>query len=237
VTTQLGGASFLHAQLQGASLTMAQLDGASLDDTQLQGARLGEVQLRGAWLTGTFVWRADTSAMEAEGAYVDKIVAERKYEGLDCKTRSEPCDWSGETYAALGRLIEDKVPAGERQKEALAGIRSLDPEKPEPPSGPWDELEKNRSTLDEYRAKRAGIFREIGCEQAWAPHVSRSLSRGLEARLGRKEARKLAEDFLDETKCPGARGLTEREKSDLREIRDGNPPTLAAPKPKAKAAQ
>ena len=153
------------AQLQGASLDGAQLQGASLDGAQLQGARLVE----------TFVWRAVASRIDATDAYVDKPETGRKYRSLDCDRR-EPCDWSGSSYAALRRLIEDRVPAGDLRRQALTRITVLDPEnKEEPAAAIWAELEEKRPAQAEYQKKLAEILGDIGCKSEGAPYVVRGL--------------------------------------------------------------
>jgi uncharacterized protein YjbI with pentapeptide repeats len=225
----LKGAFLDYAQLQGALLDMADLQGASLQGAtlyraQLQGASLAGAQLQGASLSDVCVWRADTSGAAGEGAYVENPVSEIKD-----NNRGSPlsliCHWSTQSYSALVRLIQERVPLEGLQKIALDRILRLDPDKQvEESSSFWSTLEKNRPRLDEYKENLVEILRTVGCDVREGPYVLRGLARGLRYRFGfgpdRNTASELAAAFLDQTRCPGARGLSEEDTHMLRSIRE-----------------
>jgi uncharacterized protein YjbI with pentapeptide repeats len=244
IEAQLQGASLIEAQLHGASLDGAQLQGTLLDRAQLQGASLIKAQLQGALLIGTFVWRADASGLDTTDAYVDKAETGRKYRNLDCDRPDEPCDWSAASYAALRRLIEDTVPAGDMRyagdlrQQALNRIAILDPENPtESDAAIWAELEKNRPMQKNFAER----LTDIGCKFENAPffdgtpHVVKRLLRRLQD-LDAITAALAATAFLNEESCPGARKLLEEDKVVLRKIRDRAPFPPGAPPPGATAA-
>jgi hypothetical protein len=225
----LQGASLTFARLQGASLTAADLQGASLDGAQLQGASLTFARLEGASLANVYLWRARAS--KPEGAYVEKPVTERKHKRLDCPP-GEICLWSADSYAALVRIIRDTVPAGERQKYALNRISRLDPDKEvEESYERWADLTKNFQTLEEYRKNLVGVLRAIACDATGAPYVIGRLWHDLPGRFGVDvlRASELATEFLNEAKCPGARGLSEEDRVRLRIMRDRARPQSVEP--------
>jgi hypothetical protein len=128
----------------------------------------------------------------------------------------------------------------------LARIEALDPAKPmdgeTDMAKTWVDLEHSQPELDVQQ----NILRETACKAA-GPYVIqgfiyqggvRSRYSGLMVnqyekknwpfggRFGadRTHPAALAHDFLDEANCPGARGLSEEDRSDLREIRDSAGP-------------
>lgn len=223
----LQGASLLGAELQGASLDDAQLQGASLDHPWLQGASLDHAQLQGASLVGIFAWRADSRNTSTESARIVAPVTKAIYVGLDCPI-ALVCDWSADSFAALKRLIEKQVPEGERRADALKRIATLDPatRKPEEEMAEaWRGLAKS-SSFDAYQKSLAERLRETGCDAVGAPYAIRGLLRNFDRRFesGSTQPAALARAFLDEEHCPGARGLSEKDKAKLREIRDRRDP-------------
>ena len=242
---QLQGATLIGAQLEGANLDQAQLQGANLDHAQLQGASLNNTQLQGAWLAQppsiqyhqadarldgaslahTYVWRTYPPA-NPNGAFVRNPEPGPKYGLLDCPAGE--CEWSEKSYAALKSLIEDSVPFSARN-EALRRIATL--EKPpciadEAAAEAWTDLanESARSS-DSYFSTLAEILKKVGCAAEGAPYVIRGLMRVTWGNPS--QAAGIASAFLDETKCPGARGLSEGNKEKLREIRDRSLPAPA----------
>jgi len=223
-TAQLQGAMLGAASLQGASLDGAQLQGASLNETQLQGASLDGAQLEGAELRHTYVWRTSPSS-NFSGAFVAAPEPGPKYSGLNCVVGE--CDWSETSYAALKLLIENTVPAewGLRHL-ALRQIALLE----KPPYAADEASTKAWTDLSEASARSAGsyfnnlakVFKEIGCAAYAAPYVTGALIGRLDYRFHNNfspEA-EVAAAFLDEAKCPAARGLSEENKAKLQEIRD-----------------
>jgi uncharacterized protein YjbI with pentapeptide repeats len=255
IGAQLQGANLDEAQLQGAVLEYAQLQGASLNNAQLQGAFLAQpphfpylgndARLDGASLRHTYVWRTYPPA-NPNGAFVSAPDPGPKYIFLDCPAGE--CDWSEKSYAALKSLIEDSVGL---RNEALQHIGTL--EKPpyvanDDVTEAWTNLAKGAErSSDAYFNTLARMLKEIGCAADGAPYVISSLMRPQNAlRLGPVRAVSLvlldqrfegnpsqeaevADAFLDKTKCPGARGLSEENKEKLQEIRDRGLPAPAGP--------
>jgi Pentapeptide repeats (9 copies) len=229
---QLQFASLDGAQLQGANLQLAQLQGANLNNTQLQGAWLArpppfehfgdEARLDGASLRHTYVWRTYPPA-DPNGVVVSAPEAGPKYVSLDCPAGE--CDWSDKSYAALKSLIESSVPLRSRN-EALRQIATL--EKPpyvadEVATEAWTNLAKEGARSSASFNIMTKTLEEIGCAADGAPYVIGSLMRRISL-MG-----EVAAAFLDESKCPGARGLSEENKAKLREIRDRGLPAPAGP--------
>ena len=243
---QLQGASLFFTRLQGANLAQAQLQGAVLHGTQLQGANLDQAQLQGAVLTEAYaqggldhlvdvrldgaslrqnkVWRTYPPS-NTNGALVAAPDPDPKYSGLDCP-RSE-CDWSETSYAALKSLIEDSVSLVGRRYQLLGQIATL--EKPpyvadEGSAKAWTDLAKeSERSAGSYSNTLAKTLKEIGCAADGAPYVISGLIRGPGLRGLRRNSSQEAEvaaAFLDQAKCPGARGLSEENKAKLQAIRD-----------------
>jgi uncharacterized protein YjbI with pentapeptide repeats len=231
---QLQGASLDDAQLQGASLGGAQLQGASLWATQLQGASLGGAQLQGASLINVFVWRTDAPLNEyMSGALVEAPETAPENSPYDCGQAS--CDWSEKPYEALKSLIEGQVPVGDLRDSALKQITKLE----KPPfvqdkgsAKAWADLAKSSPPADLYYKGLVRQLKDIGCSADGGPYVIGGLTGRISpgqmldypfADYPSQEAA-IAVAFLDEAHCPGARGLSEENKAELRKIRDQIPP-------------
>jgi uncharacterized protein YjbI with pentapeptide repeats len=241
---QLQGAELNKAQLEGASLqegyqllgssfaSMEELWGPSLEkmflsgprmSVQLQGASLDGAQLRDASLSGIFVWRADVGRANGDGAYIATTETGPKYQSLDCPTeRTDPCEWSVSAFAALKRLIEQRVPEGGRREAALRRIDKLDPTKTpdrqrEVLEKAWADLERLSPATDVYEKRLLLSLQKTGCDPGGAPYVIQGL---ISSRLMFVSDTSLATHFLDEAHCAGARGLSETDKSRLRKMRD-----------------
>jgi uncharacterized protein YjbI with pentapeptide repeats len=224
---QLQGAMLIKAQLQAADLRGTQLQGASLDQAQFQGARLaGEppylaANLQGASLDHVFVWRADVLPPEVQGARIIAPEAEPKYQGLDCPV-SETCDWSPDTFAALQRLFGDIPRILDRQGPPSRIARLNPAEKLDWRPQTWIDFGQAPPPQD-YENILAEILRQTGCDANGAPYVIRGFIGGLIPALylrfkDRSQAAKLAAVFLDVANCPGARDLSEHDKSNLRQL-------------------
>jgi len=231
---QLQGASLAYAQLQGASLAYAQLQGASLERAQLQGASLGNAQAGGASLRWTYVWRT-LPPFYATEAFVAQPQLGPSYVGLDCPMYVLSCHWSRASYVALKSLIENSVPAGDRRDKALERIATLENSAypiDKVSAKAWRDLANGSArTPSSYFDTLAKVFKEIGCVADGAPYVIAHLTPKLYQRfygpLGQE--REVAAAFLDEAKCPGARGLSEENKAKLQEIRNWGPSAPAGP--------
>jgi uncharacterized protein YjbI with pentapeptide repeats len=224
IEAHLQGASLNSALLQGASLLYTQLEGASLIGTQLQGANLDSALLKGASLLRTFVWRTNPPS-NATGALVDAPELGPKYSGLNCPEHTT-CEWSETSYAALKSLIESSIPLVARRDDALRQITTLEKPPYVADAGSvkvWtDFAEASARSADSYYNILATKLKEVGCAADGAPYVVDYLIPELDFRFFEQPTPKaaVAATFLDEAKCPGARGLSEKNKATLREIRD-----------------
>lgn len=233
--TKLQGAYLVGAQLQGASLNSAQLRGADLKDAQLQGASLNGTQLQDALLSNVFVWKAKPPTAEnGAGALIDAIEPQPKYLGLDCDNLIA-CDWTDKSYAALKSLIEASVPRGLRRDKALERIEPLGSPFNEDKShtSAWIDFAKGLQRSPEpYPERLVKVLKEIGCA-AESAYVIAGITDQLDDRFrdSPNQAAEIATVFLDETNCPGAHGLPEEAKEDLRYFRNEvkSPPNSALP--------
>jgi hypothetical protein len=225
---QLQGAAFDSAQLQGALLVEAHLEGAELDGAQLQGATLDGARLQEASLGGVFVWRTRPPAPPEKyltGALIEMPRPEPVSGGYACPPpRKLECSWSEAVYAALKARIET-VPAGFLRDEALKLIEPLreGPYEADAKSAKdWRDLAAaSQSTAEAYPGELAKRLITIGCAADGAPFVVGRLINQLDYRFRHSRAQMavVADAFLDEAKCPGARGLSEDYKARLRRVR------------------
>jgi len=241
---RLQGAMLFDVGLEGASLDRTLLQGASLKITKLQGASLHETVLDGAQLIESYVWRADPRNVKSHaGLRVAAVTTGPEIPGDECRENedrnSRVCNWSSTQFASLKQRITQHTPA-EWRSRPLARIETiLDPAKQldgeTDMAKAWADLGRSQPDLDAQQ----NILREIGCSMA-TPFVIQGLifQGGVKSRYlgltvsnvgafgGRFEADRshpaaLARYFLDEADCPGARGLSEEDRSSLRDIRDG----------------
>jgi hypothetical protein len=116
--------------------------------------------------------------------------------------------------------------------------QSLDPDPTKAPEGEYEvtvwEAQASASPATETYEKHLGrIWQETGCAAVGAPYVLRgllhNLSRICQVPVANFEAQSpqwpaLAKAFLDEEHCPGAHGLSDDEKAELKAMRDRPPP-------------
>jgi hypothetical protein len=87
----------------------------------------------------------------------------------------------------------------------------------------WTDLAKGSAGwAGSYSDTLAKIWKEIGCAADGAPYVIGALISRFDHTSGRNLSQwaEVAAAFLDEPRCPGARGLSEENKAKLQEIRD-----------------
>lgn len=144
------------------------------------------------------------------------------------------CKLSDAYYAQLKSLIERDVPAGDRRDRALKLIEPLG----QPPyiedeasAKAWRDLEKLSPSPEAYRKRVADGLKTIGCNAGGAPYVMAGLIRQLDNRFWGSSALEtsVAAAFLDETHCPGARGLSEENKAKLQQTLQWAPRHPALP--------
>ena len=191
------------------------------------------IQLQGDSFRGVCAWRADAQRAE----WKDTRVAQPET-GPQAVKRSA-CDWTEADFAKLKQLIAKEVPRGNNKRAAMERIEQrLDPTKAlegeDEMAKVWAARERESPAPEAYAKSLAGQWQKLGCAEDGVPYVLRALI----ARLSRYDspfrdqsdaAKALAADFLNEAQCPGARGLSEADKADLKKIRDA--PAPEAPKP------
>jgi hypothetical protein len=98
----------------------------------------------------------------------------------------------------------------------------------------WKARANSSPAREVYEKRLAELWRNTGCAADGAPYVIRRLVALFEAwsspppiSAQSPQLRELAEAFLDEEHCPGARGLSYDEKARLKKIRDLPSPPLS----------
>ncbi|MCA3365344.1 MAG: pentapeptide repeat-containing protein [Roseomonas sp.] len=247
---QLQGASLDGAQLQGARLDRAQLQGASLDEAQLQGALLREAQLQGASLGGAQLQDASLHGAQLQGAMLDRtqlqgaLIADAQIWRLrapgarldDAQLRdlqfsdAPPCPDEVRPGAACPNprswagWIEEwtkSIPEGDLRDAARRSFAILtaedQPAGAETAQGTW---RNHPPSQPEAVAKRLG---DLACGPDYAPHIAR----GILWQIWREEPRNLGTQRqtlaarMLSADCPGAKDLSERQRSRLRDIAAG----------------
>jgi uncharacterized protein YjbI with pentapeptide repeats len=198
---QLQGATLEEATLWDATLGTAELEGALLDEAQLQGARLRDARLHGASLQGAFVWRAEHPG---DAAMRDALVIALET-GAKYKCESWTFEWPPKDFV--------EVKGSDYEETEKAGIS-------------WAKYKSGPLTEAEAHAYAKGLvdrLTKIGCETKAAPYVIRQLAwrmQGLFERWNPASPAQLASAFLDEQKCVGARSLSDKDKAELRDIKN-----------------
>jgi hypothetical protein len=149
------------------------------------------------------------------------------------------CDWRATDFADLKQRIAKEVPEGDNKRAAMERIEQrLDPNPPKDLDGEdewakfwaesakfWAAREREAPAPEAYEKSLAGQWRELGCAAEGAPYVLHGLIAQLSGfdtpsrNPDRSDAAKArASDFLDEAHCPGARGLSESDKAELKKI-------------------
>ena len=165
----------------------------------------------------------------------------------------ESKQWSAESFKKLKKIIADEVPEGEYifrprtapevrvgfkdRRAALERIEQrLDPAKALEGEGEmakvWTVQASSSPSIEVYEKRLVEISRTKGCAAEDAPYMIRALlfQLNLDPSPFNEQSLhppKLAQTFLDEEHCPGARGLTDAERIKLKRIRDRS----STPKP------
>lgn len=226
-SARLQGADLKGAELQGADLGSAQLQGANLAFAQLQGANLAYARLQGADLRGAQLQGADfrdarlysvgvpdnTELIDARGVVWEPL-PDDKYRALinNLPTWIKDPD---ERQLVLGRLAAASRPGAPqlRLHSCLArqSISPLDCDNWYDPDNPA-ELAAFKKELHAYLVDPA-------CASPWIAQglieqiprfITGSSRQGLEVELKNR---------LDEKKCPGLRGLSQKWKDRLKAIK------------------
>jgi hypothetical protein len=221
---------FINAQFQGASFFDASFNGAwfgrgvgaMAQPAQLQGVDFDAADLEAAYFNTPPVWRSNARDLRpSKDAFVHEPVMEQKSNGIGCGDR-RICDWSSESFAALKRMVETRVPAGPYRDAALKRIEILDPAKPldgeQEMAAAWKEFSaRPRPTQGEFDRVLLGLYRTIGCDPNNTVYpLRRIISNVLGTFDGGNEAlMQLLETFDRDPKCQNARALTARDREIL----------------------
>jgi hypothetical protein len=209
----LRGASLDFAQLQGALLGDAQLQRAFLFGAQLQGASLDGAQLQGALIASARIWRMRAPRAALDDAQLRDLdfsdAAPCPYWVPPAAACPNPRSWAG--------WIEEwtkSIPAMRRDaaQQSLAVLTADNaPEGAETALGHWD---RHPAPQPEAVARRLG---DLACGPDHAPSIARmildQIRYGAIRDLG-AQRQTLAERMLGDD-CPGAKGLTTRERAAL----------------------
>lgn len=223
--TNLQSASFLAAGLQAATFTRAQLQGAIFDFADMQGASFHYADLRSASFANVFAWRTDLKDANVEGIRVvnpetGAKVQARRLPALVCPPIQSQCEWSKSSFSALKQFVEEQ--AG----YASPRITGLDPTGrmtgEEQLATAWINLAKAPPSTNDHRTAAAKWWHRTACNASYRQYVIRGWLRNVlsEFRTAEGKLQRLAGDLLDEQHCLAARGLSEEDKAQLREIRD-----------------
>jgi uncharacterized protein YjbI with pentapeptide repeats len=212
----LQGSAFSNVFLEAADLSEADLRGSYFEESSLQGAKLDGANFDSALLKHTWVWRADPRSANMVGAMV-----------------AEPITAHGDLGFSLPGLkseIETRIPEYEYRRDAvLKRITALDPKRPmageADMANAWTDLAKMTPSLSAYNRSLVHLLQDIGCAPEGAPFVIHRLIQQLLGGRpnGSPEFAQLAVAFSDETNCPGAQGLSEEDKTQLRVMADRTP--------------
>jgi uncharacterized protein YjbI with pentapeptide repeats len=213
----LQGSAFSNVTLQAADLSEADLRGSYFEDSSLQGAKLDRANFDTALLKHTWVWRADPRSANMVGAMVVEPMTD--YADL------------GFSLSWLKSEIEARIPAY-RRDEVLKRITAVDPKMPmtgeADMANAWSDLAKVAPSISAYNRSLVHVLRDVGCAPEGAPFVIHEFIPQLLSGL-RPELAQLAIAFSDETNCPGAQGLSEEDKTQLRVIADRSSQTPEIP--------
>jgi hypothetical protein len=211
----LTGADLRGATLRGAFMQQARLNGA-----ELQGASLDRAQLQGALIAGAQIWRLRAP----EAALDDAQLRDLKFsDAAPCPSPTrlgEACP----NPRSWNVWIEERtksIPNGFWRNQARGLLAALTadnaPEGAETARGNWD---SHPAPQPEAVAKRLG---DLACGTDHAPHIARGILRQIwreEPRNLGTQRQTLAAHMLS-ADCPGAKDLTEDQRSRLRDIAAG----------------
>ena len=206
-----------------ASLVKADLQGASIEHTEMQDAKI----------EGALIWRLDARNAKAAGARLVDPQPAQAYssdEEEESECRETSCKWTVERFARFRRTIETEVPDGERRRQALERIATLDPAAAPAEPGVAESWTRLEETVAREEAASDGrltaALHALACRGRDAPYVLEGLLHQIDFRFekGAPAATALANTFLAED-CKSTTQLLRPDQLDmLRQIRDRAPP-------------
>ncbi|WP_114374050.1 pentapeptide repeat-containing protein [Elioraea thermophila] len=207
---KLERASLANADIQGGMLVRASLDGAKIEGTGLEAADLREASLRGAQ------GLARMALVDSRGTIFGQ--PQRQY------TSGRPLSPPGSSVIGLGNSHRDL--SSPRNLSSSGPAKFLHQQKVQAQQSNIEAQIRERIAPPGEVAKK---LQQLACQKDDAPHIARGVLRQIRVKpekggrdLGDHRG-PLARALLDEAACPGARGLTARERDTLRAIAEGLP--------------
>lgn len=236
ISAELQGAALMGASLQGTWLTSANLQGVRLDHAQLDGALLDRANLQGAMLDGAVLqgaslkkvlaWRADArGAVWGDTRVFEPDIGQAEWSAKSFENLKElEIKWGG-----MERLDPTKALEGEQEMGEVWNVQARSPPSKEAYEKRLSAIWQETGCAAQWApyVVRQLLFRllfgsmETNFEQP--SYIVTQETNGLHFVLigsrpfdaASPEKRALAKAFLDEERCPGARGITGDEKSQL----------------------
>ena len=239
---QLTAAALVFAQLQGALLDNAQLQGAVLNVAQFQGASLNGAQMQVASLVNTELQGASLNGAQLQGAEFanTRLDYSDLRESLVWRSSRQQIVLTG---ADLAGLSSDPVPPGKHAevlprfldgvdnelilqglREQLAILQTDNPDwtskSDEENTQFWSEQVAiaARKSSQEMQHALAEFLIGLSCADEAAPYVAGGLIRNGRIATTGLYAKEIEQRLLDPKTCPGASGLGEDDKYELRAI-------------------
>jgi len=241
IASQLQGASLAGAQLQGANLTATYLQGATLNEAQLQGAELNVVRLQGATLNEAQLQGASLTRAQLQGASLAgaQLQGASLYRAQLQDTRGTPGDidlTDLREIDVITRLSEEElekiantIPRPQRDsflRQLTTAKDALDPKF-------WDNARSSLLLDEKIGRKRAVFLANLACSEPdvlyiAAPHLARGLlhiliidkddTESLDVSARQLFADRLRKGKSDPAACPGVKGFTEEDWSNLSKL-------------------
>jgi hypothetical protein len=201
------GAQLDRAKLYAAHLRAADLRGASLISARLDGATIGLANLSGISLAGASVYATRGSPSSIQ--YAEALVVER---GAPIFGNQDFEKWRDAVVASIPingarRRVQRRL---EDAFESLSG--------PSTPEAVWEEAAKNTVRDPATQANFELFLVKLACRTVNAPYVLRGLIRNGRLRSTGNRLPSIVETLGDDKLCPGAKGLTPRDVSELHSL-------------------
>ena len=190
------------------------LDGAIFNEAELQGVDFRPQSLRSTSFQNVMVWRATAQAPFQQDMITGLITsATRTCTPQELHSGKQVCNWSAEDYNSLRTGLEDGASGNALVPSALNRIERLDPrinmDRDGQSAERWAAQERTSPARDAYEKTLAEQWASTGCKAEGAPYVIRALVDRLNTEFASPSPHPaaLAATFLDDKRCPGARGF------------------------------
>jgi uncharacterized protein YjbI with pentapeptide repeats len=238
---ELQGATLDHAKLDGVLLDAAHLQGTSLNKARLYGASLEDAKMQGTVLDEANLWLASLKQAQLQGASLDdthltlaslasanvwRVQGNPNLDSTDVlKLDSHKKPWETDkaeksTFAAWRDSILKVIPAGNQRDLVGNRLSILDPTQSEDPNDTkkfWTTTASAALQDQERDNELAEFLASLACSSD-LPYVARGLLNSLTIRQWfhvASFADKLRARKLEKTGCPGVKGFTDEDWSNL----------------------